>query len=201
MFNTQLFQEFFEVRWLDHFAYTWCPHCPQFSGKVEEHIIVKLYYFPKSVLGKGPTQLMIEVENGPLNAGNACNSARGGFDVVYQPSVKYVLQGLETIFLAPCQKKVGDHIFSWHLNVLPSACHDLFSKLCSDIGAGKQSDNVPSSYHLAGHRVVTIFLIKPHSIVNDFLFLLQITTSPTDYPGQGPHAVRRSGQTFSTEDH
>ena len=87
-------------------------HKGKFSGKVEEHIIVKIYCFPKPVLGKGPTQLMIEVENGSLNAGNACNSARGGFDVVYQPSVKYVLQGLETIFLAPCQKKVGDHIFS-----------------------------------------------------------------------------------------
>ena len=46
------------------------------SGKrVEAHIIAKRYWQPDFVLGNGPTQSMIIIQNGSSNAGIGCKLA------------------------------------------------------------------------------------------------------------------------------
>ena len=45
--------------------------------RVERHIIVKRYSFPDLVFGNGPTQLIMIILKGSLNAGTGCNPALG----------------------------------------------------------------------------------------------------------------------------
>ena len=45
--------------------------------RVEGHIIVKRYSFPDLVFGNGPTQLIMILLKGSLNAGIGCNPALG----------------------------------------------------------------------------------------------------------------------------
>ena len=48
------------------------------SGKrVEAHIIVKRYSFPDLVFGNGPTESIMILLKGSLNAGIGCNPALG----------------------------------------------------------------------------------------------------------------------------